>query len=184
MNVELVPYAPEYLPLFLKWRSQAATRRHNPIRPLDPDALQAMLAQEGALHPTETPGYRWFVRLDGVVVGNVAYKNVNPTMRTAEIAYGFCESVHGRGVGTASVRRLVDRVFAETDLRRLYALVHDENVASCRLLERLGFAREGLLREHFVIEGRPANEVYYGLLRREWPGAPELPEATTASSPR
>ncbi len=168
MTIELVPYSPAYLPLFLRWRSQAATRRHNPLKAFDAAALREMLEKESTPTSPDTAGCRWFVRVDGAVVGSVAYKDVNPTMGFAEIAYGFCESVHGRGIGTAAVRMLVDRVFTETSLRRLFAYVHDENVASCKLLARLGFTREGLLREHFIIEGVPANEVVFGLLRREW----------------
>lgn len=168
MRIELVPYSAEYLPLFVRWRAQAATRRHNPLRDLDLDALRAMLESEGTASSADPLGRRWFVRVDDAVVGSVAYRGVNTMMGHAEIAYGFCESAHGRGIGTASVRMLVDRVFAETPLRRLFAFVHDENVASCRLLERLGFTREGVLREHYVIEGAPADEVVYGVLRREW----------------
>ena len=169
MHIDLVPFSPEYLPLFFRWRQQASTRRHNPLDVLDLAALHASLAAEPTAPAPDVPGCRWFVRADGAVVGSVSYKNVNTTMGYAEIAYGFCETVHGRGIGTAAVRQMVDRVFAETTLRRLVAYVHDTNAASCRLLERLGFTREGLLREHFVIQGEPANEVAYGLLRREWP---------------
>jgi len=62
----------------------------------------------------------------------------------------------------------VDKVFAETTLRKLIAMVHDQNQASCRVLEKLGFQEEGLLREHYVISGEARDEVLYGLLRREW----------------
>ena len=62
----------------------------------------------------------------------------------------------------------MDRVFRETPLRKLFAYVHAQNTPSRRLLERLGFAQEGLLREHYLIDGAPADEAFYGLLRREW----------------
>ena len=178
MHIELVPFSPEYLPLFFRWRQQEATQRHNPLDALDLAALHARLAAEPTAPTPDAAGCRWFVRADGAVVGSVSYKNVNPAMGFAEIAYGFCESVHGRGIGTEAVRQMVERVFAETSLRRLVAYVHDTNVASCRLLDRLGFTREGLLREHFLIRGEPANEVAYGLLRREWaPAKPKSPHS-------
>jgi len=46
--------------------------------------------------------------------------------------------------------------------------VHEENRASRRVLEKSGFVQEGLLREHYLINGQPVNEVLYGLLRQEW----------------
>jgi ribosomal-protein-alanine N-acetyltransferase len=48
------------------------------------------------------------------------------------------------------------------------AYVATDNTASWRLLERLGFCREGLLREHYVIQDRRVDEFVYGLLRPEW----------------
>jgi RimJ/RimL family protein N-acetyltransferase len=89
-------------------------------------------------------------------------------MGYAEIGYGISEAYHARGIGTAAVAMLVHKVFAETQMRKLIAFVRDENLPSCRLLEKLGFQREGLLREHYIINGHPENEVLFGLLKREW----------------
>lgn len=174
MQVELVAYRPEYLDAFLAWRAQARHRRHNPLTPLTRTEAAERLAAEGSdlARLSRFGAFRWFVLVDGALAGNVSLTNINAMMRTAEIAYGLDEAHHGRGLGTAAVRLLVERVFAETDLRKLVAYVHDENVPSLRLLERLGFQREGLLREHYLIEGAPVNEVVLGLLRTEWdPGA-------------
>lgn len=165
--IDLLPYSPAYFEPFLRWRGQAATVRHNPLAPLTPLEVRVMLAAERSEIDGEG-NYRWFVYADGAVVGSVSLKSANLRMGYAEIGYGLCESVHGRGVGTAAVRLLVTRVFARSSLRRLVAHVHDENVASCRLLDRVGFTREGVLREHYVIQGVPADEVVFGLLRREW----------------
>jgi ribosomal-protein-alanine N-acetyltransferase len=49
--------------------------------------------------------------------------------------------------------------------------VHEENQASRRVLEKLGFQEEGLLREHYIINGTPVNEVLYALLKHEWADA-------------
>lgn len=165
--IELVPYSPACFEPFLRWRAQDATVRHNPLAALTPVEVRVMLATERSDLDGEG-NYRWFVRHEGAVVGSVSLKSVNLRMGYGEIGYGFCETVHGRGVGTAAVRALVNRVFADSTLRRLVAYVHDQNVASCRLLDRLGFTREGVLREHYVIRGAPVDEVVFGLLRREW----------------
>lgn len=83
-------------------------------------------------------------------------------------ATGWRNLIIGKGIATAAVTLLVEKIFRETNLRRLLAYVHEENVASCRVLEKLGFQEEGLLREHYVINGAAANEILYGLLKREW----------------
>ena len=53
----------------------------------------------------------------------------------------------------------LNRVQAETDTR---------NVASARVLEKLGFVREGTLREDCVVNGEVSDSWVYGLIRREW----------------
>ena len=129
-----------------------------------------MLESEGSglsdLDRFET--YRWFVEYRGMVVGSVSLKNINQMMNYAEVGYGIAESHHGKGIATASVKRLIEMAFLESNLRRLIAHVHCANVASCRVLEKLGFEREGLLREHYVINGVPEDEVIFGLLNRDW----------------
>ena len=156
---------------FLAWRQEPTARRFNPLDDLTLGDLAHRLASEtNELGDQQKTAFRWVVGENGKDVGSVALTNVAWRMGFGEIGYMITESCHGRGLGTNSVRLLVDKVFAETKLVRLVAIISAENVASCRLVERLGFKREGTLREHFLIQGRRVDENYYGLLRREWTG--------------
>jgi ribosomal-protein-alanine N-acetyltransferase len=89
-------------------------------------------------------------------------------MSYAEIGYGIAEHHQGKGIATDAVNQFVQKCFCESPLRKLLAYVHDKNAASCRVLEKAGFAREGTLREHYVINGVPENEILFGLLKHEW----------------
>ena len=62
---------------------------------------------------------------------------------------------------------LVDKIFMESELYRLMAYVYEANLASIRILEKIGFVREGVLRKHYLINGKRVNEVIFGLLRDE-----------------
>ena len=66
-----------------------------------------------------------------------------------------------------ALRLVTRRALNETPLRKLIAYVHEDNVASRRVLEKVGYRAEGLLREHYVTNGMAVNEVIYGMLRRE-----------------
>ena len=88
-------------------------------------------------------------------------------MLTAEIGYGIAPEARGNGYATEAVRLVTHRAFTKSPLRKLIAYVHEDNVASRRVLEKVGYAAEGLLREHYLINGMPVNEVIYGILRRE-----------------
>jgi len=170
LNVKLLAYQRAFLEPFIEWRNQALSLRHNPLKTMTRTEIAQMLESEGSelkeLRKYES--YRWFVGFDEEVVGSVSLKSISHSMGYAEIGYGISETHHRRGIATVAVGLLVDKVFAETTLRKLIAMVHDQNQASCRVLEKLGFQEEGLLREHYVINGEAKDEVLYGLLRREW----------------
>ena len=165
-----MPYRPEYLDLFIAWRNEAASLRHNPLITISREETARLRQTEGSdlreLNRYES--YRWFIKTDENVVGSVAIKNINLMMGFAEIAYGVAEAYQGRGIATSAIAVMIDKAFFESNLRKLIAYVHDKNLASCRVLDKLGFTREGLLREHYIINGRAENEVLFGLLRRDW----------------
>ena len=62
---------------------------------------------------------------------------------------------------------LLDYGFQQMELNRVEAVVFRDNDASCRLLAKLGFAREGLLREYAYLHGRLQDMYMYSLLRRD-----------------
>jgi ribosomal-protein-alanine N-acetyltransferase len=169
-RLRLVATHARYAALWRLWRAESATQRFNPLHPLPVEALAERLTYHGAGHLRDRSRYdfRWMVAYGAEVIGTVSVSHVSWGMGYAEIGYMLAESHHGRGLGTRAVALLVDKLFGETELERIYALVASENTPSCRLLERLGFTREGLMREHYVIQGARVDEVVYGLLRREW----------------
>ena len=97
----------------------------------------------------------------------------------AEIGYAISGAHQNLGIATKAVTALVEKVFRETDLRRMVAYIAEENVASKRVVEKVGFKHEGLLREHFLINGIPTNEALYGLLRSDLGILPAAPRVET-----
>jgi [ribosomal protein S5]-alanine N-acetyltransferase len=170
LSLKLLPYEQSFLQAFIDWRNQPLSVRHNPLQKMSDEEIAKMLYNEGAdlcdLRKHES--FRWFISTDGQVVGTISLKNISHSMGYAEIGYGLSESHHGKGIITAALRILIEKIFNESPLRRLLAYVHEENHASRRVLEKLGFQEEGLLREHYLINGTPVNEIVYGLLKREW----------------
>ena len=58
--------------------------------------------------------------------------------------------------------------FETLDLNRVQAETDTRNLASARVLAKLGFVREGTLREDCVVDGDVSDSWVFGLLRREW----------------
>ena len=88
--------------------------------------------------------------------------------RQAEIGYALAAGYRGQGYATEAARGLVDYAFTTLGLHRLSANTNSENVASQRLLERLGMSLEGRLRQAVQREGRWLDKLLYGILLHEW----------------
>ena len=88
--------------------------------------------------------------------------------RKAAIAYLLDEAHTGRGILTRAARSVLGFAFQTLGLNRVELRTASTNLASIRVAERLGFTREGELREAEWLEGSPVNELVYGLLRRDF----------------
>ncbi|MFM7449307.1 MAG: GNAT family N-acetyltransferase [Leptolyngbyaceae cyanobacterium] len=103
-------------------------------------------------------------------VGKFSYFDVNPRNRSAEFGYRIDPAMRERGLGTQMLQICISRVFQSTPLNKLYGQTAAFNLPSIRLLQKLGFHQDGVLREHHELEGRLHDDYVYSLLRREWQG--------------
>jgi len=91
----------------------------------------------------------------------------------AELGYALGRAHWGQGFMQEALNALLGSAFATMGLRRLEAEVDTANVSSARLLQRLGFTKEGLLRQRWVTKGKAKDVEMYGLLRNEWLAGPQ-----------
>lgn len=71
----------------------------------------------------------------------------------------------GKGLMASAVRALVEYAFETLNLNRIEAACLPHNVASIRLLEKVGFTREGYARKYLCIDGRWQDHILFGLVR-------------------
>src|SRR5688572_10612304 len=105
---------------------------------------------------------------DGAFIGWSGLTRWNPAYRSASMGYCFEDSAWGNGYATEAARALLQWAFDTLDLNRVQAETDTRNAASARVLEKLGFVREGTLREDCVVNGEVSDSWVFGLLRREW----------------
>ncbi len=107
---------------------------------------------------------------DCTIIGHCSLFNLSSECRRAEIGYALAASAWRQGYMNEALDALVRYGFAQLDLNRIEADVDPRNTASAAVLERLGFVREGLLRERWVVSGEVSDSALYGLLRKDWRG--------------
>jgi RimJ/RimL family protein N-acetyltransferase len=104
----------------------------------------------------------------GRIVGTCTLTHLSAAHQRGEIGFALARSHWGRGIAAEAVTTVVAFAFERLDLHRLEADADPRNDRSLRLLERLGFEREGCLRERYYVEGERQDAVLLGLLRPAW----------------
>jgi RimJ/RimL family protein N-acetyltransferase len=108
------------------------------------------------------------LRQGGELIGNCGLRRKRDNDWEADLGYELAPAHWGRGYATEAARSMVDFGFRELALDRVSSWCIAENIASARVLERLGFRQEGRLRRNEFFKGRWWDTLLYALLREEW----------------
>jgi RimJ/RimL family protein N-acetyltransferase len=108
------------------------------------------------------------LRETGELIGNVNLHRFFESNRRCEVGYAIASAHQGRGYATEALAAVIEYGFRTLDLNRFEADINPANTASARVLERLGFRQEGLMRERWIIRGTKQDSAFYGLLKSDW----------------
>jgi RimJ/RimL family protein N-acetyltransferase len=114
--------------------------------------------------------FQWGIarRADDLVIGTCTLFHIDLSNRRAEIGYALGREHWKQGYMQEALTALLGFSFDNLNMHRMEADVDPKNVSSIKTLERLGFQREGYLRERWLVGGEIQDALFYGLLRREW----------------
>lgn len=114
--------------------------------------------------------FQWAIARDpdDRTVGTFTLARIDREHRRAEVGFALNRAYWGQGYATAAIRRGIQHAFEDLGLHRLEADVDPRNTRSITALERLGFRREGYMRERWRVAGELCDTVFYGLLAHEW----------------
>lgn len=109
----------------------------------------------------------WAIERDGRLIGSAGLPRWDRTHRNASVSYELRRDAWGQGFGREVVARVVSFGFEHVGLHRIQAEIHPEHRASIRLVEALGFAYEGTLREDVILpDGTFGDSAIYARLSR------------------
>ncbi len=114
--------------------------------------------------------YPWAIadRATDRLLGQCALFALERAHARCEVGYALSRAAQGQGMASEAVRCALTHAFDTLGMERIEADVDPRNAPSVRLLERLGFQREGLLRARWRVSGEVQDAYFYGLLRAEF----------------
>lgn len=112
-----------------------------------------------------TPECNFAIAVDGKAVGGIGFHPQADVERvSAEIGYWLGQPFWGRGITTEALVALTKHIIATHALTRVFALPFAFNAASCRVLEKAGYALEARLRRSAIKDGRLVDQMQYAFI--------------------
>ncbi len=108
------------------------------------------------------------LRQDFKVIGECCLWNIDGESKRAELGYELMRSQWKRGLMNEALTAILDHGFKAMGLNRIEANPLGINMASQKVLAKLGFKHEGTLRQRYLHNGEWHDEMWFGLLRDEW----------------
>jgi RimJ/RimL family protein N-acetyltransferase len=110
--------------------------------------------------------YSFAITYDSKIIGSIAvFRKDNVHRLTAELGYYIAEPYWGKGIMTEAVKQICDYVFEHTDIVRVFAEPYALNTASCRVLEKVGFQFEGVVRQNVIKNGQILDMKLYAKIK-------------------
>lgn len=189
-RVFLRPAERDDLPRFVRWLNDAENAQYLSIRsplslPMEEKWFEAMLAAQGK------SDYHFVICLidDQAPIGTVGLHGINWENGDAAVGIAIGEKAYqGHGLGTDAMNALVDFAFGELRFERLELDVYAFNARAERSYRKVGFTREGTMREAHLHHGQHVDVHRMSILREEWAALPrsrgwELATAPSKRSP-
>lgn len=117
---------------------------------------------------TQPTNFAAIERRSGRMVGSLVWRPIDNDAERVDIGYAFAPAWHGRGLGTEAVGAMVDVGFETRPVERCSANAFVGNEASRRLLVKLGFACEGIMRRSYKKRGAWIDQYLMALVRPDW----------------
>lgn len=111
------------------------------------------------------------------LIGTIGFTDYSPTNRRAEVNYALAAKYWGRGLTPEALEEAIAFGFGVARLNRIEARCIPENVASARVMEKVGMRLEGTLRQALHTKGQFYDLQVYAILRQDWSKA-AAPEST------
>lgn len=109
------------------------------------------------------------IDINGEAVGNISFMRGTDVERfNAEVGYWLAEPFWNQGIASEALREALQSYWATTNIVRIFANVYENNIASMKVLEKVGFRKVGILRKACFKNSRFVDAHYFELLKEDF----------------
>lgn len=166
MEVTIRKFEREDIPKKVEWINNPANNRflHYDL-PIDVDRTTAWF--EG--NAGRVDRYDAVIVVDGIACGLIGLLQIDRVNRKAEYYITLGSDVYkGAGVSAAATRFLLSYAFSQLELNRVYLYTETENIPMQRLAEKVGFKKEGCVKDDIISHGRYVDRFIYGICKKDY----------------
>lgn len=116
----------------------------------------------------ENNGFDAGIWYKGEFAGTIGFHSINRNIKEISLGYWLDKRFVGKGIMTKACKVFIDYAFNTLELNRVEIRCAEENLRSRAIPERLGFIKEGVIRDGELLNDNYVNLVVYGILKREW----------------
>ncbi|PLX04470.1 MAG: hypothetical protein C0594_09180 [Marinilabiliales bacterium] len=109
-----------------------------------------------------------FIQNNDKLIGKIGIYNINHKHKFCSIGSILSDKYWNMGISTKAYKIFTDFVFNNFDINRIEAQLFEKHKASERIFQKLGYQKEGILRENFLIRGNFCNSLVYSTLKKDW----------------
>lgn len=99
------------------------------------------------------------------LIGSIGFSLLDKKNKIGRISYDLDPQYWRKGIMTMAIKKVIDYAFKIMKINRIEALVIEHNIASLKLLQKIGFTNEGTLRQYRIIEGEYVNSQILSLIK-------------------
>lgn len=158
-------------PAVHEYASQEIVSQYQPWGPNTPEHSKAFVEEvvvASQMNPRTRRVFAIILKENEKLVGAGEINIQDAANRVGEIGYIVNPAVWGQGIATETAKLLIHFGFSELNLHRIYATCDPMNLASQKVLEKLGMVKEGRMRENLQMKNGWRDSLLYGVLEHEW----------------
>ena len=166
MQILLRKFGKNDIPNKLKWINDPLNNKYlHYDLPLEAEKTEIWFEK----NKDRTDRYDAVIEMDKTAVGLIGLLNID--FKNSKAEYYIClgeQTVKGKGIAKIASLMLLKYAFQDLMLNKVYLYTEKENISAQALFEKIGFSKEGFLKEDLIHNGRKVDRFYYGITKQEY----------------